>query len=329
MAFNLKGRNLLTLRDYTGQEIQYLVDLAQELKNLKRAGVQRRLLEGKNIAVVFEKPSTRTRSAFVVACVDEGAHPDYLGKGEIQLGKKESMEDTAKVLGRMFDGIGFRGFSHETVEILGKHAGVPVWNGLTDKYHPTQVLADLLTLQERFGHLKGLKFAYVGDGRNNMANSLLIGAAKMGIDVRIGAPKQLFPDAEIVAYAKEEAVKSRGKVLITEDVRAAVDGVDAIYTDVWVSMGEENLFEERINLLKGYQVNMQLIESAKNPEVIFMHCLPAFHDLETDMGRQIHEKFGLTAMEVTDEVFRSSHSVVFDEAENRIHTIKAAMVATL
>lgn len=325
---NLQGRNFLTLRDFSEAEINYLIDLAAELKEQKKQGIPHKYMEGKNIALLFEKPSTRTRCAFTVACVDLGAHPEYLGKGDIQFGKKESVEDTAKVLGRMFDGIEFRGFKHETVEALAEFSGVPVWNGLTDKYHPTQILADFLTVKEQIGHLKGVKFVYIGDGRNNMANSLLIGGAKVGMDMRICAPASLFPEEEIVNYAKEVAKESNGRIVVTDNIDEAVAGADVIYTDVWVSMGEEDKFEERINLLKSYQVNMEMLNKTGNDNVIFLHCLPAFHDLETSVGREIYEKFGLTAMEVTDEVFRSKHSRVFDEAENRMHTIKAVMAAT-
>jgi ornithine carbamoyltransferase len=328
MAFNLRGRSLLTLKDFTTKEIEYLIDLAAELKSLKYAGIRPKTLEGKNIALIFEKPSTRTRCAFVVAAVDEGAHPEYLGKGDIQLGKKESIADTARVLGRMFDGIQFRGFKHETVEELAKYAGVPVWNGLTDKFHPTQVLADLLTIKEHKGYLKGIKFAYVGDGRNNMANSLMIGAAKMGMDFRIVSPKELFPEEKLVMEAKEIAKETKASITLTDSVDEGISGVDVIYTDVWVSMGEEEQFEERIKLLKPYQVNMEMIKRADD-EVIFMHCLPSFHNRETTVGEEIYQKYGIAEMEVTDEVFESKHSVVFDEAENRMHTIKAVMVATL
>ncbi|PAE20611.1 ornithine carbamoyltransferase [Bacillus sp. 7504-2] len=326
---NLKGRSFLALRDFTEEEINYLVDFAEELKVKKKQGIPHKYLEGKNIALLFEKPSTRTRCAFTTATIDLGAHPEYLGKGDIQFGKKESVEDTAKVLGRMFDGIEFRGFSHETVELLAKYSGVPVWNGLTDLFHPTQILADFLTVKEHIGHLKGVKFVYVGDGRNNVANSILIGGAKVGMDVRICSPASLFPDETIVNYAKEVAKESNGRVIVTEDIALAVDGADVIYTDVWVSMGEEDKFAERIELLKPYQVNMEMLKLTGNDNVMFLHCLPAFHDLETQIGREIYEKFGLTAMEVTDEVFRSEHSHVFDEAENRMHTIKAVMAATL
>ena len=328
MPVNLKSRNFLTLKDFTPAEINYLLDLASDLKRLKYAGIKPRNLEGKNIALIFEKPSTRTRCSFTVAAVDEGAHPEYLGKGDIQLGKKESVADTAKVLGRMFDGIEFRGFKHETVETLAKYAGVPVWNGLTDQFHPTQILADFLTIREHKGYLKGIKFAYVGDGRNNMANSLMIGAAKMGMDFRIVSPKELYPEAELVEEVKKIASENNAKITITDSVEEGVKDVDVIYTDVWVSMGEEEYFEERINLLKPYQVNMDMLKMA-DKDVLFLHCLPAFHDLETQVGREIYEKYGLKEMEVTDEVFMSKHSVVFDEAENRMHTIKAVMVATL
>ncbi|MFZ2958370.1 MAG: ornithine carbamoyltransferase [Candidatus Ozemobacteraceae bacterium] len=320
---NLRGRHLLTLDDYTSEEITYLLDLSAELKRLKRAGIRPKNLEGKNIALIFEKPSTRTRCAFVVACVDEGAHPEYLGKGDIQIGKKETVADTARVLGRMFDGIQFRGYKHETVEQLAKHAGVPVWNGLTDKYHPTQVLADFLTIQEHIGHLKGVGFAYVGDGRNNMANTLLIGAAKMGMDFRIVAPKSLFPEEEIVAAGKKFAKESGAKITITDDVKAGVKGADVIYTDVWASMGEEAEMAARIKLLKPYQVDMAMMKATGKESPIFLHCLPAFHNNETETSKQIG------AMEVSDEVFESAMSKVFDEAENRMHTIKAVMVATL
>jgi ornithine carbamoyltransferase len=328
MPVNLKGRNFLTLKDFTPQEIQYMLDLAAELKALKYAGIRPKNMEGKNVALIFEKPSTRTRCAFTVAAVDEGAHPEYLGKGDIQLGKKESVADTAKVLGRMFDGIEFRGFKHETVETLAENAGVPVWNGLTDEYHPTQVLADFLTIKEHKGYLKGIKFAYVGDGRNNMANSLMIGAAKMGMDFRIVSPKELFPDEGLVNQAESIAKENNANITITDSVEEGIKGVDVIYTDVWVSMGEEEHFEERIKLLKPYQVNKEMMNIA-DEEAIFMHCLPAFHDLNTIVGKEIYEKYGLKEMEVTDEVFLSKQSVVFDEAENRMHTIKAVMVATI
>ncbi|GGC96941.1 ornithine carbamoyltransferase, catabolic [Thalassobacillus devorans] len=324
----MAGRSFLTLKDYLEDEIHHLINLAEDLKAKKKAGVPHRYLEGQNVAMLFEKPSTRTRCAFTVACNDLGARAEYLGKNDIQLGKKESVRDTAKVLGSMFDGIEFRGFSHQTVEELAEHAGVPVWNGLTDLYHPTQVLADFLTVKEQLGSLKGITFVYVGDGRNNVANSLLIGGAKVGMDVRICAPEALFPDTSIVHYAEQTAKETGGKVTVSANIDEAVAGADVLYTDVWVSMGEEDQFEERIKLLHPYQVNQTMLEKTNNKEVIFLHCLPAFHDLETEVGKEIYEKFGLSEMEVTDEVFRSKHSFVFDQAENRLHTIKALMAAT-
>ncbi|MDF2556558.1 MAG: ornithine carbamoyltransferase [Bacillales bacterium] len=329
MAFNLKNRHLLSLNDYTPKEIEFVIDTAIEYKRLKYAGVPHRVLEGKNIALLFEKASTRTRCAFVVACVDLGAHPEYLGKNDIQFGKKESVEDTAKVLGRMFDGIEFRGSDDKVVETLAEHAGVPVWNGLTNKWHPTQIFADFMTIKEYKGYLKGIKFVYVGDARNNMGNSLLIGGAKMGMDVRLVAPKTLFPEQSIVDFAHEVAKETGAKITITDDIAAGVKDADVIYTDVWVSMGEEDQFAERIKLLLPYQVNKQMMDLTGKEDTLFMHCLPAFHDLETAVGREIYREFGLEAMEVTDEVFRSKHSVVFDEAENRMHTIKAVMALTL
>lgn len=323
MPVNLLGRSFLKLQDFTPTEIQFLLDLAADLKKAKRAGIRTRHLEGKNIALIFEKPSTRTRCAFVVACVDEGAHPEYLGKSDIQLGKKESVKDTARVLGRMFDGIQFRGFKHETVEELAKYAGVPVWNGLTDKYHPTQVLADFQTIIENFGRLKGISMAYLGDGRNNMANTLMIGAAMMGMDFRIGAPKDLFPEKELVDLANKLAEENQARIKLTDDPYEAVKGADVLYTDVWASMGEESEMMARIKLLKPYQVNMKLLKSTGKENPIFLHCLPAFHNNETELSKDIGE------MEVTDEVFESKYSKVFDQAENRLHTIKAVMVATL
>lgn len=328
MAVNLKGRSFITLLDFSPEEIKYLLDLAAELKRLKYAGIRPRNMEGKNIALIFEKTSTRTRCAFMVAAADEGAHADYLGKDDIQLGKKESVADTARVLGRMFDGIEFRGFAHETVETLAKYAGVPVWNGLTDQYHPTQILADFLTVIEQKGRLRGIKFAYVGDGRNNMANSLMIGAAKMGVDMRIVSPKELFPEEGLVKKVKAIAAENGAKITVTDSIKDGVGGADVIYSDVWVSMGEEALFAERIAQLKSYQINMDMLKMAA-PDVTFLHCLPAFHDRNTTIGEQIFQEFGLPEMEVTDEVFESKHSKVFDQAENRLHTIKAVMVATL
>lgn len=324
MGFNLKGRHLLTLKDYSAQEIEFLLQLSMKLKQDKYAGIRARNLEGKNIALIFEKPSTRTRCAFVVACVDEGAHPEYLGIQDIQFGKKETVKDTARVLGRMFDGIQFRGFKHETVEELARYAGVPVWNGLTDKYHPTQVLADLMTVIECKGSLKGIRFAYVGDGRSNVANSLLIIACKMGLDFRIVSAESLFPDKDLVREAKDFAALSKARITLSSEIDEGVNGADVIYTDVWASMGEENKIAERIQLLKPYQVSMKMIEKTGNPEVIFLHCLPSFHNTDTDVSRKNPD-----ICEVTDEVFESKHSRVFDQAENRVHTIKAVMVATL
>lgn len=325
----LKGRSLLTLSDFSPSEIQLMLDTAHKLKKMKRDGKPHRLHEGKNIALLFEKTSTRTRCAFTVAANDLGIAPEFLGKDDIQLGKKESVEDTAKVLGRMFDGIQFRGFSHATVEALAEFSGVPVWNGLTDTFHPTQILADFMTIEEQVGHLHGVKLVFVGDGRNNMANSLMIGAAKMGLDFRIAAPIELHPDAALVEEAKTIAQETGAVITITSDIATAVAGAEFIYTDVWVSMGEEDKYAERIELLKSYQVNDELLSKTGNPNVKFMHCLPAFHDLNTDTMQHIHADYGFTAMEVTDEVFRSPASIVFDEAENRLHSIKAVIALTL
>ncbi len=308
---NLKGRSLLTLKDFTPEEIDYLLDLAADLKQKKKQGITGSSLKGKNIALIFEKPSTRTRCAFTIGCIDEGAHPEYLGKNDIQLGHKESIEDTARVLGRMFDGIEFRGFKQETVEKLAEYSKVPVWNGLTDLYHPTQILADFLTLKEQFGKLKGLKLVYVGDGRNNMANSLMIGASKMGIHFTILAPKSLWPEQSLIKLCEEYASAS-GCLIEISDSLEAVEGADAIYTDVWSSMGEEALAAERAALLKPYQVNNDLLARTKKDSTVFLHCLPA-----------------VKGKEVTEEIFERFAEVVFDEAENRMHTIKAVMVATL
>ena len=329
MAFNLKGRSLLSLQDFSKEEISYLLTLSKNLKDKKRAGIKGDNLAGKNIAMIFEKPSTRTRCAFSVGAKDEGGMPEYLGKNDIQLGKKETVADTARVLGRMYDGIEYRGYKHETVEILSEYAGVPVWNGLTDQFHPTQILADFLTIEENFGCLEGVNLVYVGDGRNNMANSLMMGSAIMGLNYTIVAPKELWPKQELVDKAKELAKDSKATIEITDDPVNGVKNADAIYTDVWVSMGEEEKFEERIEMLKPYQVNMEMIENTENEDVIFLHCLPAYHNTDTINGKKMYEEYGLTEMEVTDEVFESKHSRAFDEAENRMHTIKAVMVATL
>lgn len=325
---NLKGKSFLKLMDFTTEEINYLLELSSELKEMKKEGKKERNLEGKNIALIFEKNSTRTRCSFMVAAIDEGAHPEFLGKNDIQLGSKESTKDTARVLGRIFDGIEFRGYKHETVEILAQYSGVPVWNGLTDKFHPTQVLADLMTIKEKFGELKGVKLAYVGDGRNNMANSLLIGAAKMGMDFRIVAPSELFPEKDIVDCGNEIIKETGGKITLTDNIDEGVKDANVIYTDAWVSMGEEDQFANRINLLKSYGVNMEMIKKASK-DVKFMHCLPAFHNTETEFGKKVFDEYGIQSMEVTDEVFESEYSVVFDQSENRMHTIKAIMVSTL
>ena len=330
IALDFKGKSFLSLKDFTTEEIYYLLELSKELKEKKKNGRGKKLLENKNILLLFEKTSTRTRCAFEVAAADEGAHTTYLNISDGQMFHKESIEDTAKVLGRMYDGIQFRGFKQESVEILSKFSGLPVWNGLTDAYHPTQVLADLLTITEHINkELNEIKFVYVGDARNNMANSLLIGAVKMGMGFVALSPKSLSPSEELVEEMKEVANKTGASITLTEDILEAVIDADVIYTDVWVSMGEEAELENRIKLLQPYQVNMDMIQATNNPNVIFMHCLPAFHDLETTVARDIFDKFSLKELEVTDEVFRSKYSVVFDEAENRLHTIKAIMVATL
>ena len=328
MPVNLRGRHLITLKDYTPAEIRYLLDLAIDLKRKKRAGIRGNLLAGRNIVLLFEKASTRTRCAFEVAAFDEGAQVTFLTNS--QMGKKESIRDTARVLGRMYDGIEFRGFEQATVDELAAHAGVPVWNGLTDLYHPTQVLADLMTLEEMVDKpLSRMKLAYVGDARNNMGNSLMIGCAKLGVDFTAVAPKELFPEASLVEEMRELGRETGSSIELSEDIPRGIAGADAVYTDVWVSMGEESQFEQRIGLLKPYQVTSELMRMSGNPDTLFLHCLPAFHDLNTEIGRQIKEQFGLDAMEVTDEVFESRNSVVFDQAENRMHTIKAVMVATI
>lgn len=325
----LKGKSFLKLLDFTTEELQYLLDLAKKLKIDKKNGTEKKTMIGKNIALIFEKTSTRTRCAFEVGAYDQGANVTYIGPSVSQIGDKESMEDTAKVLGRFYDGIEYRGYGQELVETLAEHSGVPVWNGLTTEFHPTQILADFLTILEKKGTLKGIKFAYLGDGKNNMASSLMIGAAKFGMDFTIVAPKEYFPDKELAETALKLAEENGGRISFTDDRIGGVKDADVIYTDVWVSMGESyNVWEERINRLSYYQVNSELIKHAKD-DYLFMHCLPAFHDLNTKVAKEIEKKYGIKEMEVTDEVFRSKNSVVFDEAENRMHTIKAVMVATL
>ena len=325
----LKGKSFLKLLDFTTEELQYLLDLAKKLKMDKKNGTEKKMMVGKNIALIFEKTSTRTRCAFEVGAYDQGANVTYIGPSASQIGDKESMEDTAKVLGRFYDGIEYRGYGQELVETLAEYSGVPVWNGLTTEFHPTQVLADFLTILEKKRTLKGIKFAYLGDGKNNMASSLMIGAVKFGMDFTIVAPKEYFPDKELAETALKLAEENGGHVSFTDDRIGGVKDADVIYTDVWVSMGESyNVWEERINRLSYYQVNSELIKHAKD-DYLFMHCLPAFHDLNTKVAKEIEKKYGIKEMEVTDEVFRSKNSVVFDEAENRMHTIKAVMVATL
>jgi len=331
MAYNLRNRNFLKLLDFTPKEIGFLLELSTDLKKAKYAGTEQLRLTGKNIALIFEKASTRTRCAFETAAFDQGARVTYLGPTGSQIGKKESMKDTARVLGRMYDGIEYRGFGQAVVEELGAYAKVPVWNGLTTEFHPTQVLADFLTMMEHSGKpLSQVKFAYLGDARNNMGNSLLVGAAKMGMDFRSIAPKSVQPEPELIKEAKEIGANTGAKLTVTDDLKKGVKDCDFLCTDVWVSMGEpEAVWKERIELLKPYQVNQGAMDMTGNAQVKFMHCLPAFHNRETAIGEDIHEKFGLDAMEVTDDVFESESSIVFDEAENRVHTIKAVMVATL
>ncbi|HNW89281.1 MAG TPA: ornithine carbamoyltransferase [Bacteroidales bacterium] len=331
MAFNLKNRNFLKELDFTPEEMKFLLKLSADLKAAKYAGTEQQMLKGKNIVLLFEKDSTRTRCAFEVAALDQGAHVTYLGPSGSQMGKKESMKDTARVLGRMYDGIEYRGYGQYIVEELGKYAGVPVWNGLTNEFHPTQILADFLTMSEHCDKpLSQISFAFVGDAKNNVGNSLMVGAAKMGMDFRAGAPKSCQPDKKLVDECMKIAKETGAKITITDDPKVAVKGVDFIYTDVWVSMGEpDNVWVERIKLLKPYQVNAKLMKATGNPNTKFLHCLPAFHNRETKVGEEIFQKYGLDGMEVTEDVFESKHSVVFDEAENRLHTIKAVMVATL
>jgi len=331
MAFNLRNRSFTKLLDYTPEEIRFLINLSIELKAAKYSGYEQPRLKGKNIALIFEKTSTRTRCAFEVAAHDQGAHITYLGPEGSQIGHKESMKDTVRVLGRMYDGIEYRGFAQETVEVLAKYSGVPVWNGLTNEFHPTQILADVMTMQE---HSKkppsDIAYCYLGDARNNMGNSLMVGGCKLGMDVRLCAPKSLWPMEELVEQCRAIAKATGARLTLTESVPEGVKGVDFLYTDVWVSMGEpDSVWEERIRLLKTYQVNRSVLELTGNPQVKFMHCLPAFHNRATKIGEEIYRKFGLDGMEVTEEVFESEHSIVFDQSENRMHTIKALLVATL
>ena len=331
MAFNLRNRHFLTLLDFTPQEIHFLLDLGFSLKKAKYSGTEVPTLKGKNIALIFEKSSTRTRCAFEVAALDQGAGLTYLGPSGSQIGYKESMKDTARVLGRMYDGIEYRGFGQSVVEELAAYAGVPVWNGLTTEFHPTQILADFMTMMEHSSKpLEEMKFCYLGDARNNMGNSLMVGAAKMGMDFRAAAPESVQPDESLVQKCRKIANETGAKITITDDVQKAVKDADFLYTDVWVSMGEpDEVWDERIKLLRPYQVNMDVIRATGNPAVKFLHCLPAFHNRETKVGEEIFQKFGLEAMEVSEEVFESEHSIVFDEAENRMHSIKAILVSTL
>jgi ornithine carbamoyltransferase len=331
MPFNLRNRHFLTIHDFTAKEVHYLLDLARDLKRAKYARTERQHLVGKNIALIFEKDSTRTRCAFEVACFDQGANVTYLGPSGSQIGKKESMKDTARVLGRMYDAIEYRGYGQRLVEALATWSGVPVYNGLTDEFHPTQILADLLTMVEHAEKpLTQISYAYLGDARNNMGNTLMLAGALMGMDVRLAAPKHLWPEASLIAKARELAGVSHGKVTLTESPTEAVAGVDFVHTDVWVSMGEpDSVWAERIQLLKPYRVDAALMAATGNPRAKFMHCLPSFHNRETKIGEEIFQKFGLESMEVTDDVFESPASVVFDQAENRVHTIKAVLVATL
>jgi ornithine carbamoyltransferase len=331
MAINLKNRNFLKLLDFTPEEIQYLLELSARLKKDKYSGNEKQHLKGKNIVLIFEKASTRTRCAFEVAAYDQGANVTYIGPTGSQIGQKESMKDTARVLGRMYDGIEYRGYGQKIVEELGKYAGVPVWNGLTNEFHPTQILADFMTMAEHSAKpLNKISYCYLGDARYNMGNSLMVGASKMGMDFRCAAPKAYQPSEDLVSKCRNIAKQTGASITITENVNEGVAGVDFLYTDVWVSMGEpESAWEERIPILKPYQVNMDLVRRTGNPDVKFLHCLPAFHNRETKVGEDIYRKFGLDGMEVTEDVFESERSIVFDEAENRMHTIKAVMVATL
>ncbi|MBX3059259.1 MAG: ornithine carbamoyltransferase [Anaerolineae bacterium] len=331
MAFNLRNRNFLKELDFTPEELKFLLKMSADLKAAKYGGYEQQRLRGKNIALIFEKTSTRTRCAFEVAAYDQGAHVTYLGPSGSQIGHKESMKDTARVLGRMYDGIEYRGFGQELVEVLGQYAGVPVWNGLTDDFHPTQTLCDVLTMTEYTDkHLNEIAYCYLGDARNNMGNSLMVMGCQLGMDVRLCAPKHLWPADELIATCREIAAQTGARLTLTESVDEGVKGADFLYTDVWVSMGEpKEVWDERIGLLKPYQVNMEAVKKTGNPHVKFMHCLPAFHNRETKVGEEIYQKSGLDGLEVTEEVFESEHSIVFAQAENRMHTIKAIMVATL
>jgi ornithine carbamoyltransferase len=331
MPFNLHGRSFVKLLDFSPDEIRFLLRLSADLKAAKYGGYERRSLEGKNIALIFEKTSTRTRTAFEVAAFDQGAQVTYLGPGGSQIGHKESMKDTARVLGRVYDGIEYRGFAQETVETLARYAGVPVWNGLTDEFHPTQVLADVLTMTEHSDkHLGDISYCFLGDANNNMGNSLMVGGCKLGMDVRLAGPKEVWPDDDLVKTCRTIADETGARLLITDDVDTAVNDVDFLYTDVWVSMGEDkSVWGERIRLLRPYQINAELVARTGNQSVKVLHCLPAFHNRETTVGEEIYQEYGLDGMEITDEVFESAHSIVFDQAENRLHTIKAVMVATL
>ncbi len=331
MAFNLRNRNFLKELDFSSDELKFLIKLSKELKAAKYGGYEQQRLKGKNIALIFEKSSTRTRCAFEVAAYDQGAHTTYLGPEGSQIGHKESMKDTARVLGRMYDGIEYRGFAQEIVEVLGRYAGVPVWNGLTNEFHPTQILADVLTMVEHTKKdMSDISYCYVGDARYNMGNSLMVAGCKFGMDVRICAPKSLWPNAELVDICRGIADQTRARLTLTDDVDQGVKNVDYLHTDVWVSMGEpDEVWAERIKLLKPYQINMDMVQRSGNPAVQFMHCLPAFHNRDTKIGEQIYQKFGVESMEVSEDVFESERSLVFDQAENRMHTIKAVMVATL
>ena len=331
MSFNLRHRSFLKELDFSPDELRFLLRLSADLKAAKYGGYERPRLEGKNVALIFEKTSTRTRTAFEVAAKDQGAHVTYLEPGGSQIGHKESMKDTARVLGRTFDGIEYRGFSQETVETLAQFAGVPVWNGLTDEFHPTQILADVLTMTEHSDkHLGEIAFCYLGDARNNMGNSLMVGGCKLGMDVRLCAPRDLWPEEQLVDTCRRISEETGARLTLTEDVDAGVKGADFLYTDVWVSMGEDkSAWERRIKLLTPYQVNKDVIDRTENPRVKFMHCLPAFHNRETKVGEDVYQRYGLDGLEVTDDVFESERSIVFDQAENRLHTIKAVMVATL